>query len=136
MKGKTMNTKWAVQALLCVGALLANALFAPIADARSVTGTKVKTIYIKNTGTQNLFTAVQFVNTLGTKPACVTALWTDYLAFDPNSARGGHIMTMLSAALLSGRRIDAYGTGNCVTVAFGAGTASVEELEHIDIFND
>lgn len=65
-----------------------------------------------------------------TRPACIASGWQDYFMFDHTTAQGKSFLTMLSAAMLAGKRVDASG----VTSGTLCTNSTAETLGYLKVY--
>lgn len=69
----------------------------------------------------------------GSRPSCVSgSAWISEFAFDPTTNKGKALLTMLTAAQLAGKRVDAAGAGTCSAMS----TGNAENLDYIKIYDN
>jgi hypothetical protein len=73
----------------------------------------------------NLAWAHFSANIGGSRPACMNSGWANDLAFDPTTSKGKALLSVLTAALLSGKQVDVAGVGTCTTMATNVGAETL-----------
>jgi hypothetical protein len=119
MKVTKLKATIALLGLLSTGTVTSDAL-----AAGTVSGTTVTFIYMNVAGTTAF---AHFSNAILGRPACATV--TSEMAFDATTTGGKSMLAALQTAMLSGKLVNAAGTGACTT------TTTRENLSTLIVIN-
>jgi len=111
--------------------LLAAAAFGIVPSANATSGTNTLQDVTIESGTSFARIALNGTAITG-RPTCHNASYTVHYGFDISTEKGKALLSLATAAMLSGKRVAANGTGACTNL----GSVTIETLGSLIFFNN